>query len=63
MEQIPDAPWIRDAEINGVPETPAPICPICGEEAEEFYLDYGGDVVGCDHCVRVKDAYQYQINH
>jgi len=63
MENLPDAPWIRDAEINGVPDAPAPICPVCGDEAEEFYLDRDGDVIGCDRCIRLIEAYYYEQAH
>lgn len=57
MEQIPDAPWIRDAELNGYPDPPPVICPICGDEALTFYLQ-NGCVIGCEHCVSEVDADQ-----
>lgn len=62
MTDLPDAPWIRDAEINGMPEDPPPLCPVCGEEAEDYYIDLAGDIIGCENCVRRKDAYEYKIN-
>ena len=55
MQQIPDAPWIREAELYGVPESPAPVCPVCGEECETYYIQDRA-VIGCDRCVRCKDA-------
>ena len=55
MEQIPDAPWIRDAEINGMPGSDPVICPICGDEADTFFLQ-DGIVIGCNHCVTETDA-------
>ena len=51
MLQIPDAPWIRKAENDGIPDPPSVFCPVCLEEAEFFYLDVNRDVVGCDCCV------------
>lgn len=55
MERIPDAPWIRDAELNGYP-SPDPVnCPVCGDEAYTFYLQ-DGIVIGCEHCVSEVDA-------
>lgn len=57
MEQIPDAPWIRDAEMNGYPDPPPVYCPICGDEALTFYLQ-DGIVIGCEHCVTETDASQ-----
>lgn len=62
MIDIPDAPWIRDAEKNGMPEDPAPICPCCGEETDRYYLDRDGDIIGCEYCIRSVDAYKYKIN-
>ena len=59
---LPDAPWIRDAEINGMPEEPLPVCPCCGEETEDYYIDLAGDIIGCENCVRRRDDYEYRIN-
>ena len=50
MEQVPDAPWIREAENDGMPPFDPPVCPICGEECETIYADMTGDVFGCDRC-------------
>ena len=50
MNDLPDAPWIRDAELNGIPSYDPPPCPVCGKEAEYFYI-VDGQVIGCDHCV------------
>lgn len=63
---IPDAPWIRDAEINGMPEAEEIhySCPICGaDEPEDFCFDRDGDICGCSECTRYKDAYAYVIEH
>lgn len=56
---IADAPWIREAEMYGVDDGPEIRCPICGEECEEIILDNGGNVCGCEHCTRSKDAYEW----
>jgi len=33
-------------------------CPICGEEAEDFYYNTKTrEVIGCDHCVSIKEAW------
>lgn len=43
----------------GCPNHPDPVivCPICGQECEDLYVvESTGDVVGCDQCVRKKDA-------
>lgn len=56
MTSLPDAPWIRDAELNGIPEDPPCRCPVCGEECETYYFTYErgvrGDVIGCENCIR-----------
>lgn len=54
--QLPDAPWIRDAELNGPPEPDPVYCPVCDTECSEIYFDQSGNVVGCDYCVSKKDA-------
>ena len=59
FDSIPDAPYIREAEMYGMP-SPDPVhCPVCGKECEEIYKDKDGDVVGCEHCVQSEDAYQW----
>ena len=62
MEHVPDAPWIRDAELNGVPEDPPVKCPICGEECETIYEDKNGEVFGCDKCTKHRDAYDWKAD-
>ena len=62
MGQIPDAPWIRDAELNGWGDDVQPvICPVCGAECEEIYetKEYG-EVLGCDQCILTRDAYEWK---
>ena len=66
MEQIPDDPRIRDAEMYGMPpydDGPDPVCPICGKDCETIYMDKDGDVFGCDQCIRTKDAWEWQDEH
>ncbi len=57
---IADAPWIRDAEINGMEDCPQPICPVCGAVAESIFLVNGSEI-GCDFCVETKDAYDWMF--
>ena len=35
-----------------------PRCPVCGEPAEILYINFVGEVFGCDNCV-IKADYQY----
>ena len=62
MEQIPDAPWIRDAEMNGIPSPEPVYCPVCGEECNTIYKDNSGTVFACNWCVEEQDAGEWQEN-
>lgn len=56
---IPNAPYITEAERYGMPH-PVPVrCPECGEECETIYAS-GGTVFGCEHCVDVMDADEWE---
>lgn len=57
MTIVPDAPWVREAMMFGVIEAPEVKCPVCGEEAEEVFVDREGEIVGCPNCVKVRNAY------
>ncbi len=35
-------------------KTSAPLCPICGEESDIFYIDRWGLTVGCGSCISAK---------
>lgn len=59
MNDLPDAPWIRDAMINGVPEPDPVHCPICGEECDTIYFDRNGEIFGCEECIKTRDAYDW----
>lgn len=39
---------------------PDPVCPICGEKCEVFFLNEIKDVCGCEHCVRRVKARDYE---
>ena len=41
------------------PEVPQPICPVCGRECEIIIKQPGGDVLGCNECLLVEDAWEY----
>lgn len=40
-----------------------PECPVCKQECRVVYVTLDGDVVGCDRCIRVKDAYDHLISN
>lgn len=41
---------------NGDPEYPH--CPICGFECETTFYNLEGEILGCDNCVSMKDAWK-----
>ena len=43
-----------------IPETP-PVCPECGSECESIYM-FEGSPIGCDCCIDVVDAYEWQYD-
>lgn len=57
MTDLPDAPWIVEAETWGMPEAKPVFCPVCNaEDPGWFYFTRnvaGGmrDVIGCSECV------------
>lgn len=61
-QDLPDAPWIRDAELYG-PDDAEEIsysCPVCGaDEPEDFVFDRDGEIIGCNCCCHFRDAYEY----
>ena len=58
MEQIPDAPWIRKAETDGVGDPPVH-CPCCEEECTTIYRDQWGNVFACNKCIEEQDAWEW----
>ena len=54
--EVPDAPWIREAERNGYPSSPPVECPCCGKDCTTVYKDAYGDVFACNWCVEIQDA-------
>ena len=65
MIDLPDAPWIREAELYGDPERETIYCPVCGaEDPEEFYTDsFGIEVIGCECCMKRVNAYDWYIDN
>jgi len=57
-DRIPDAPWIRDAEMNGMPHPETVYCPCCGERCFTIY-EGSGLVFGCEKCVKERDAAEW----
>ena len=64
-QQIPDAPWIREAEMYGVPESDGSVCPVCGAwNPDRFSVTHDTDeVLGCSDCVDSVDPYEFLADH
>lgn len=56
MRDDVQAPYITEAERDGLPEVPAIRCPVCGAECEEYAFDRRGVLVGCDVCITFDEA-------
>ncbi len=41
-------------------DSPAPLCPICGEETETLYANIDGEIVGCPECLKFVDAWLWK---
>ena len=55
MGPFPDAPYIREAELCGMPHREPVYCPVCGKDCDTIYAS-GSDVFGCENCVDVMDS-------
>ena len=55
-------PDITRLEKYGMPEDPPIYCPFCGEECEKFYKR-DGEVIGCDMCIDIVDAYTEETEY
>ena len=61
MNQLPDAPWIRDAELNGFDDEPTVECPVCAWiNCKYIYVSKSDwEPVGCEHCIVELDAHEW----
>ena len=59
MEQI-EHPEITRTMETGYPhgEPDYPHCPVCGAEIDEVYADADGDIIGCEECIKIKNAWE-----
>ncbi len=39
------------------PEEKTPICTVCGWECETVVKNLNGEVIGCNNCLEIEDAY------
>lgn len=57
MTETLDAPEIRRAERWGAADGEA-LCPVCGAECADVYLDAWNEIAGCECCLRRVDVWQ-----
>ena len=60
---IPDHPIVQNMMETGYPDGIVPktyICPICGRECEEYYIDGYDDVIGCENCITMCHAEDWE---
>ena len=64
--KLPDAPWIRDAELNGIEgyDGPTPKCPVCGSTTcDQIFLNKYGEEVGCEDCLQHLSIWDWVIKN
>lgn len=52
--------------VNDYPSPPdytVPTCPVCGQETDTLYSDIYGEIVGCDMCIKLVDAWDWREYH
>lgn len=57
-------PAISNMERTGYPdglEPKLPVCPFCDKEADEFYKNVYGEIVGCGECIKVVSAFEAAV--
>lgn len=59
MDRIPDAPYITEAMIHGMPHRAEVKCPKCGQVCETIYA-IASEAFGCEHCVDVMDSDEWE---
>lgn len=42
------------------PDRRNPVCPVCGWECETVVKNLNGEVIGCDNCLDIEDAYFWE---
>lgn len=56
MENL-EAPWVG----HEPEEEKMPCCPVCGKECEEIFIsEMDGNAIGCEHCIKVVDSWDWE---
>lgn len=59
-----DHPTIENLINTGTPDGRlelTPVCPVCGEEADDIYKNVYGEIIGCDKCIKRVSAWDALI--
>lgn len=62
LNDIPDHPVIQNMMATGYPDGVVPEsakCPKCGEECDFYYVDADREIVGCENCISMYDAVEW----
>lgn len=60
---IPDHPIVKNMMDTGYPDGIVPktyICPRCGQECDEYYINDDNGVVGCENCITMYYAEDWE---
>ena len=60
MEHIEHPAIARLMATGYVNEHDMPVCPMCGAETDTFYTNSERDIIGCDECVHIVDAWEHK---
>ncbi len=64
MSELRDHPVIENLCRTGYPdgkEPRYPVCPHCNADAEQFYRNRTGEIVGCEICLTTVQYFEIEI--
>ncbi|MBP5727105.1 MAG: hypothetical protein J6Y48_08550 [Clostridia bacterium] len=57
---IPDAPYIREAELYGMPGPEEIECPCCGKLCKKIYTEASDwEAIGCENCIKERESWEW----
>ena len=62
INNIPDNPVVDNLRSTGYSNGQEPVvmkCPKCGDECDFYYVDAGREIVGCENCISMYDAVEW----
>lgn len=64
LNNIPDHKTVHNLITTGYPDGIEPnayICPRCGEECEDYYINDDNEVVGCENCIKMHPVDEWEL--